>query len=158
MKDIGSKLFNIRSSKINNCKKNEIPETFDSEYCLDQLDPSKRNEFIHVTTQKLERITFKMKKNNIYDGSKDGEEGNDVKDHKGEDNEKDYREAPLNVSAEEVFFTKEKRLFSSVSKEQDPKKLMVLEVNLHYLPNASHSTVFYNDTSSLTQAYARLIL
>ena len=62
MKDIGSKLFNIRSSKINNCKKDEIPETFDSEYYLDQLDPSKRNKFIHVTTQKLERITFKMKK------------------------------------------------------------------------------------------------
>ena len=53
MKDIGSKLFNVRSShclnKINICKKNEIPETFDSECYLDQLDPSKRKKFIHVT-------------------------------------------------------------------------------------------------------------
>ena len=49
MKGIGSKLFNIRSSKINNCKKNEIPEKFDSEYYLDQLDPSKENKFIQVT-------------------------------------------------------------------------------------------------------------
>ena len=65
-------------------------------------------------------------KNNVNDGHKDGEEGNDVKDHDGEDNVEDYREAPLNVSAEEVFFTEETRLSSSVSKEQDPKKLMVL--------------------------------
>ena len=52
MKDMGTKLFDVRSSywlnKIN-CKKNEIPETFDSEYYLDQLDPSKRKKFIHVT-------------------------------------------------------------------------------------------------------------
>ena len=32
----------------------------------------------------------------------------------------------MNVSAEEVFFTKETRLPSSVSKEQDPKKIMIL--------------------------------
>ena len=53
MKDIGSKLFRKRSShclnKINNCKKDEVPETFDSENYLDQLDPSKRMKFIHVT-------------------------------------------------------------------------------------------------------------
>ena len=35
--------------KINNCKKDEVPETFDSEYYLDQLDPSKRMKFIDVT-------------------------------------------------------------------------------------------------------------
>ena len=66
------------------------------------------------------------KTNDVNDGRKDGEEGNDVKDYNGEDNDKDYREAPLNVSAEEVFFTKQTRLSSSVSKEQDPIKLMVL--------------------------------
>ena len=48
-----SKLFHKRSShrliKINNCKKDEVPETFDSEYYLDQLDPSKRMKFIDVT-------------------------------------------------------------------------------------------------------------
>lgn len=52
MKDIGSKLFDVRSShrlnKINICKKNKIPETFDSQYYLDQLDPSMRKKFIHV--------------------------------------------------------------------------------------------------------------
>lgn len=36
-------------NKINNCKKDEVPETFDSENYLDQLDPSKRMKFIHVT-------------------------------------------------------------------------------------------------------------
>ena len=84
------------------------------------------------STQKLERVTSKMKKMIYNHGSKDGEERNNVKDHNIEDNEEDYREAPLNVSAEKVFFTKEVRLSSSVSKEQDPKKLMVLEVNLHF--------------------------
>ena len=53
MKDIGSKLFDIRSShclnKINNCKKDEKPETFENEYYLDQLDPSKRKKFVQVT-------------------------------------------------------------------------------------------------------------
>ena len=46
------------------------------------------------------------KTNDVNDGRKDGEEGNDVKDYNGEDNDKDYREAPLNVSAEEVLFYK----------------------------------------------------
>ena len=112
------------------------------------------------STQKLERITSKMKKMIYNHGSKDGEERNNVKDHNIEDNEEDYREAPLNVSAEKVFFTKEARLSSSVSKEQDPKKLMVLEVNLHFffLSNVLHSTTFYNDTPSLTQTYSHLIL
>ena len=36
-------------------------------------------------------------KNDANDGRKDGEEGNDVKDHHGEDNDEDYREAPLNI-------------------------------------------------------------
>ena len=36
----------------------------------------------------------------------EGEEGNDVKDDDGEDNGEDYREASLNVLAEEVFFAK----------------------------------------------------
>ena len=60
------------------------------------------------------------KKNDVNNGVKDGEGGNDVKDHDGEDNNQDYREALSNVSVEEVFFTKETRLSSSVSKEQDP--------------------------------------
>ena len=42
MKDIGSKHFDVRSfhrlNKIDICKKNEIPETFDSEYYLNQLE------------------------------------------------------------------------------------------------------------------------
>ena len=124
MKDSGSKLFNVRSSyrlnKINVCKKNEIPETFDSEYYLDQLDPPKRKKLIHVTKMtkecmeeerkkqlKLERnlshelstrgVNTKVGKDNIQDeknyvndGGKDGEEGNDVKGHDGEDNDEDY--------------------------------------------------------------------
>ena len=36
------------------------------------------------------------------------------------------REAPLNVSSGEVFFTKETRLSISMCKEQHPKKLTVL--------------------------------
>ena len=36
-------------------------------------------------------------KNDANDGRKDGEEGNDIKDHDGEDNDEDYREAPLNI-------------------------------------------------------------
>ena len=36
------------------------------------------------------------------------------------------REAPLNVSSGEVFFTKETKLSSWMCKEQDPKKLTVL--------------------------------
>ena len=60
MKDIGSKIFNVRSShclnKINICKTNEILETFDSEYYLDQLDPSKRKKFIYVTKVTKEYI------------------------------------------------------------------------------------------------------
>ena len=61
------------------------------------------------STQKLERITSKMKKNDIYHGSKNGEERNDVKDHNREDKE-DYREAPLKVSAEKVFFYKRDKI------------------------------------------------
>ena len=38
-----------------------------------------------------------------------------------EDNDEDYREAPLNVSAEEVLFTKEIVVSSSLSKEHDRK-------------------------------------
>ena len=53
MKDIGSKVFNTRPSyclnKNNNCKNQEIPETFDIEYYLDQLDPPKRGKFTQVT-------------------------------------------------------------------------------------------------------------
>ena len=60
------------------------------------------------------------------EGGKGVEEGNDVKDYNGEDNGEDYRETPLDLSAEEMFFTKETRLSSSVSKEQDPKNLIVL--------------------------------
>ena len=123
MKNIGSKLFDVRSSrrlnKINICKKNEIPETFDSEYYLDQLDLSKRNKFIHVTKvtkeymeeerQKQLKLARKLacqlsargvnpevgenniqdEKNDVSNGHKDGEEGNDVKDHSGEDNDED---------------------------------------------------------------------
>ena len=53
MKNIDIKVFNIRSSnrlnKINNCKKDELPKTFDSGYYLDQLNPSMRKKFILVT-------------------------------------------------------------------------------------------------------------
>ena len=60
MKGIGGKLFNIMSSKINNCNKNETPETFDSEYYLDQLDPSKRKKVIHVTKVTKEYMEIGM--------------------------------------------------------------------------------------------------
>ena len=60
------------------------------------------------------------------EGDKGVEEGDDVKDHDGKYNGEDYRETPLNLSAEEIFFTKETRLSSSVSKEQNPKNLIVL--------------------------------
>ena len=43
-------------------------------------------------------------KNDLNDERKDGEEGHDAKDNDGEDNDEDYREASLNVSAGEVFF------------------------------------------------------
>ena len=43
-------------NKINICKTNEILETFDSEYYLDQLDPSKRKKFIYVTKVTKEYI------------------------------------------------------------------------------------------------------
>ena len=143
MKDIGSKLFDARSSqclnKINICKKNEIPETFDSEYYLDQLDPSKRKKFIHIMKmtkeyieeerQKQLKLARKLarelsarwvnpevgeyniqdEKNDLNDERKDGEEGNDAKDNDGEDNDEDYREASLNVSAGEVFFLQKKQ-------------------------------------------------
>ena len=42
------------------------------------------------------------------------------------DNDEDCKEAPASLSAKEVFFTKNSRLSSSVSKDQDPKKLIVL--------------------------------
>lgn len=45
------------------------------------------------------------KKSDVNDGGKNDEEGNDVKDHDKEDNGEDYREATLNLSPEEVFFT-----------------------------------------------------
>ena len=107
-------------NEINICKKNEIPETFDSEYYLDQLDPSKRNIFIHVTkvtkeymeeeSQKQLKLARKLawelsarrgvnpevgenniqdEKNDVNNGHEDGEKGNDIKDHSGEDNDKD---------------------------------------------------------------------
>ena len=132
MKNIGTKLFRKRSShrlnKINNCKEDEVPETFDSEYYLDQLDLSKRMKFIHVTkvtkeymeeerqkqlklARKLARELLAMgnnpevgqdniqeEKNDVNDGGKDGEEGNDVMISMGR----------------KVFFTKKARLSSSI--------------------------------------------
>ena len=41
-------------------------------------------------------------------------------------NDEDCKEAPASLSAKEVFFTKNSRLSSSVSKDQDPKNLTVL--------------------------------
>ena len=52
MEDYGSKLFDVLSHhclrNIENCKKNEVPETFDSEYYFDQVNPSQRKQFIHI--------------------------------------------------------------------------------------------------------------
>lgn len=56
--------------------------------------------------QKVAKDNIWYEKNDANDGSKDGEEGNDVKDDDEEDNGEDYREASLNVLAEEVFFAK----------------------------------------------------
>ena len=155
MKDVGSKLFDIWSShhlnKINDCKNSEIPEAFDSEHYLDQLDPSKKKKFIHVTIVTKEYMGAEQQKQLILekrmscelsprgvnpevggdniqngksdanDGGNDGEEENNVKSHDVDDNDEDYREAPLNVSAEEVLFTKEIVVSSLLSKEQDRK-------------------------------------
>ena len=49
-------------------------------------------------------------KTDVNNGGKDDEEGNGVKGHNGEDNDEDFREVPLNISADEVFFYKSDKL------------------------------------------------
>ena len=67
------------------------------------------------------RDNIQNEKSDANDGGNDGEEENTVKNHDVEDNDEDYREAPLNVSAEEVLFRKEIVVSSSLSKEHDRK-------------------------------------
>ena len=71
MKDVGSKLFDIWSShhlnKTNDCKNDEIPEAFNSEYYLDQLDPSKKKKFIHVTIVTKEYMEAEQQKQLILE-------------------------------------------------------------------------------------------